>query len=173
MRIKIYTVLLAISILITNPKQVSGYTGITQTNSATLATRVHDNDYKEVKLRSFLQTYNSPISNQAEIFVKSANDNGLDWRLVPSITGVESTFGKHIPSNSYNAYGWANGKYAFESWEESIDHVSKTLKEKYIDRGADDVYKIGRIYAPPSPAWPGKVDYFMNKIDPLPLEFSL
>ena len=32
-----------------------------------------------------------------EDFVTYADTNGLDYRLVPAITGVESTFGKLIP----------------------------------------------------------------------------
>ena len=85
--------------------------------------------------------------------------------MVPAITGVESTFGKQIPTNSYNAYGWANGAYLFESWEQSIDHVSQVLKEKYVERGLDTPYKMGPVYAPPSKTWASKVVYFMNQIE--------
>ncbi len=73
---------------------------------------------------------------------------------------------------SLRAYGWANGNYKFSSWEESFDVVSKTLKEKYIKRGADSIDKISRIYAPPSSTWAWKVKYFINQIDPSPIVFN-
>lgn len=122
-------------------------------------------DKRVIKLEKFLESYDSPLAEYADKFVEAADKYGLDWKLVPAITGVESTFGKQIPANSYNAYGWANGAFYFESWEQSIDLVSKTLKEKYIDRGLDTPYKMGPIYAPPSKAWAWKVIYFMNKLD--------
>jgi len=117
------------------------------------------------KLEAFLANYDSPLAPYAEQFVRAADRYQLDWRLVPAITGVESTFGKQIPANSYNAYGWANGAFYFQSWEQSIDYVSQYLKEKYVDRGLDTPYKMGPVYAPPSRTWAGKVVYFMKQIE--------
>lgn len=122
-------------------------------------------DERVIKLEKFLESYNSPLAEYADKFVESANKYGLDWKLVPAITGVESTFGKQIPTNSYNAYGWANGVFYFGSWEQSIDYVSKALKEKYINRGLDTPFKIGPVYAPPSKTWALKVTHFINEID--------
>lgn len=117
------------------------------------------------KLRNFLESYNSPFSTKATYLVEITDKYGIDWKLIPAISGVESTFGRQIPYNSYNAYGWANGTYKFNSWEESFEKVAKTLKEKYIDRGLDTPEKIGPVYAPPSKTWVGKVHYFMNKLE--------
>jgi len=86
---------------------------------------------------------------------------------------VESTFGKQIPFNSYNAYGWNNGNYRFQSWEDSIEIVSKALKEKYYNRGLDNPYKIGRVYAPPSPFWGNRVNNFMKMIEPISINSPL
>lgn len=130
-------------------------------------------DYRVENLKNFLDSVNSPLSPYASNFVREADKYGLDYRLVASISGVESTFGKRIPTKSYNAYGWANGNYTFKSWPDSISVVSSTLKYNYIDKGADSVYEIAKIYAPPSKTWAGKVRYFVNKIDPLPMSFDL
>lgn len=130
-------------------------------------------DYRVENLRKFLNKYNSPLSEYAQEFVTYADANGLDYRLVPSISGVESTFGKHIPVDSFNAYGWANGDYRFTSWEDSISHVSETLKKSYIDKGAPTIAKIARRYAPPSTTWGSGVKYFISKIDSLPLNFDI
>ncbi len=130
-------------------------------------------DYRVAKLRDYLRSQNSPLVEYAEDFVSLADKYNLDWRLIPAITGVESTFGKRIPYKSFNAYGWAGGEYRFTSWQESIEVVSKSLKEDYIEKGAPSLTKIGRRYCPPNPAWSGKVKFFMNKIEALPLTFDL
>ncbi len=141
--------------------------------SATFKTDVKNFDYRVYKLRSYLDEHNSPLADHSEEFIEYADSYNLDWRMVAAITGVESTFGKRIPANSYNAYGWANGEYKFSSWEDSIGHVSMTLKTKYIEKGATSISKIARRYAPPSKTWGSKVKFFMKRIDPLPVEFSL
>lgn len=133
-----------------------------QTN---LLTKGPDNRTKA--LRDFLEKYSSPLAPYSSAFIKVADNYRLDWRLVASISGVESTFGKHIPYNSYNGWGW--GIYGdniiyFSSWEEGIETVSKGLRENYLNKwGATNVYEIGRIYAA-SPRWPSNVTYFMEKI---------
>ena len=132
-----------------------------------------DFDMRILKLQLYLRKRNSPMELQAAKIVTSADKYGLDWRLVPAIAGVESSFGKRMPKNSYNAYGWANGEYKFNSWEESIEVVSKTLREKYIDKGADDLHKIAKIYAPPSKTWARNVKFFVKQMDPKRFEINL
>lgn len=124
-------------------------------------------------LENFLERYDSPLAEYSDIFIATADKYELDWRLIPAITGVESTFGKRIPYQSFNAYGWANGEYRFSSWEESIQVVGETLKTKYEDKGAVSINQIARRYAPPSSTWAGKVKFFMRKISPYPLEWDL
>lgn len=123
-------------------------------------------DVRVIKLRNFLLRHKSPLAPYANIFVQSADKYNVDWRLVPAITGIESSFGKRIPHQSYNAYGWANGNYKFRSWEESIEHVTKTLREKYYDKGANTIEEIAKRYAPPSTTWSKNVRFFMNQIEP-------
>lgn len=146
-------------------------------SSASLTSRLNLDirifDYRVVNLRNFLEKYNSPLAKYAEDFVKYADMYDIDYRLVPAISGVESTFGKQIPRNSYNAYGWANGDYKFRSWTDSIATVSSVLKRNYIDKGAVSVSQISKIYAPPSTTWGKNVSYFMYKIDTLPLDFDI
>jgi hypothetical protein len=130
-------------------------------------------DERAFVLKAYLESHNSPLSNYSNEFIRYADEYELDWRLVAAITGVESTFGKRILSRSHNAYGWANGNYSFKTWESSIEIVNKTLKERYVDRGANTIDKIAKIYAPPSDSWAWKVKYFMNQIEPLPVQFDL
>jgi len=121
-------------------------------------------DIRPRQLEDFLNSYDSPMATYSGYLVKMADKYNIDWRLVPAITGVESTFGKNIPYNSYNAYGWNNGNTSFGSWEESIEVVSRSLGEKYYGRGLNTPYKIAPVYCPPSKVWAGKVVSFMQKI---------
>lgn len=130
-------------------------------------------DYREYTLRKFLTKHGSPLTPYSIEFIKQADMYNLDWRMVAAISGVESTFGKHIPVDSYNAYGWAGGKYNFESWPDSISVVTKTLKTKYVDMGATSIAKIARIYAPPSTTWGSNVSFFVSKIAILPYSFDI
>lgn len=140
----------------------------TKSASAALAYNQVEVDYRVESLRAFLEKYSSPLSKYADTFVEEADGNGLDWRLLVAISGVESTFGQQIPYNSFNAWGWGiygtNAIY-FSSWEEAIKVISKGLKENYIKPlGTDNVYSIGRIYAA-SPTWASRVIYFINKVE--------
>lgn len=130
-------------------------------------------DYREYRLRKFLTKHNSPLTPYSKNFISLADYYGMDWRIVPAISGVESTFGKHIPQDSYNAYGWAGGDFRFKSWPDSINIVNKTLRENYVNKGATSIAKIARIYAPPSTTWGKNVKYFIGKIDILPLTFDI
>jgi len=149
----------------------------TAQSSAIMISSQEIKDTRGERLREFFQSYQSPLAPYADFIVKTADDYSLDWKLVPAIAGVESTFGKFIPYNSFNAYGWNNGDFYFENWQEGIEVVSKNLKENYIDKwGAKTVGEIGAIYAPPSPFWAGRVAYFMGEIEafePSSLQFTL
>ncbi|OGH11440.1 MAG: hypothetical protein A3B38_01280 [Candidatus Levybacteria bacterium RIFCSPLOWO2_01_FULL_36_13] len=118
-------------------------------------------------LRSYLESRNSPLAENAEDFVFYADKYNLDWKLVAAIAGVESSFGLAIPNNSYNAWGWGvygDNVIRFASWKEGIGTISQGLREKYMNRwGAKNIYEIGRIYAS-SQAWPNSVQIHLNSI---------
>lgn len=126
-------------------------------------------DQRDQKLYLYLQQYNSPLAPYAFHIVKEADRLGIDYKLVPAIAGVESTFGKRLPRDSYNAWGWAiysgktSGAY-FHSWEHAITVISEGLRYAYIDRGAVTVPQIGHIYASSS-AWPDSTMYFLNDME--------
>ncbi len=122
-------------------------------------------DLRPVALKSYLEKRNSPLADYADAFIATADKYELDWKLVPAISGLESAFAKRYVAGTYNAYGWGGGYIYFTSWEDSIETVSAALKAKYIDRGAKTVNQIGRIYAPPNPAWGSLVNHLMTEID--------
>jgi hypothetical protein len=164
-------IILSIVILLLAPviasKGVSASDQIAMT-SASLASDIPENqtllDVRTKALKQVFAKYNSPLLEQAQYFVKYADEYGVDWKLLPAISGLESTFGKFLMPGSYNAYGWGGGRIYFESWEDGIRTINKSLRARYIDRGADNVWSIGPIYAE-SPTWAVRVNIFMEEID--------
>ncbi len=123
-------------------------------------------DQRAVILHDYLAKYDSPLQDHAQDFVDAADTYNVDWKLVPSIAGVESTFGKNIPGG-YNGWGW--GVYGdqaiyFTSWRSGIFTVTQGLRENYLNKGLTDPYQINYAYAA-SPAWGGHVSYFMNDLN--------
>lgn len=122
-------------------------------------------DSRVEALQNVLNKYNSPLAPYARDYVTMADKHGVDWKLLPAISGLESSFGKHFMPNSYNVYGWGGGHIYFDSWEDGIDTINKTLRANYMDKwGATDVWSIGPIYAE-SPTWAVRVNSFMEKIN--------
>lgn len=125
-----------------------------------------DSDFAKKKLviKRVLERYGSPVSDTADGFIAACKEYDLNCYLLPSIMGVESTFGKfHIPG-TYNAFGWGRGTIPFDSWEDSYMTVGKGLRENYIDKGATDIDSIGAIYCEGN-TWPGKVKFFMAQFE--------
>jgi hypothetical protein len=129
-----------------------------------------EKELKVVRLQKFLKGHNSPMTENAQDFIDAAEQYNLDWKLVPAIAGVESTFGKNLLEGTHNAYGWGGGTIRFESWRDGIYTISKGLAEKYIARGLVTPHQIQRVYAPPSETWGNNVTYFMQKIDEVTID---
>src|SRR3972149_7612653 len=126
-------------------------------------------DRRGDRLRAYLKSHNSLLADSADVFVREADEHGLDWRLVAAIGGTESTFGNHIPSGSYNCWGWGiptghESGIAFSSFANGIGTVSEGLEKNYVQKGAVTIEQIGYIYAA-SPRWAGNVRFFMDKIE--------
>jgi hypothetical protein len=113
-------------------------------------------------IESVLKRYDSPMANESEAFVKTCIKYEIDCYILPSIAGLESTFGKFIYPNSYNPFGWGRGYMMFTDWSEGINTVAKGLKNGYINKGATTLDTIGPIYSE-SPTWAVRVDYFVNQ----------
>lgn len=127
--------------------------------------KVREFDERAKILSEYFASYNSPFETHAQDFIDAADTYGVDWKLVPAISGVESTFGKR--SYGYNAWGWGiygDNRLGFASWKEGIFTVTGGLKKGYIDKGLTNPYTMNKVYAA-SPAWGWKVDYFMKDLE--------
>lgn len=101
------------------------------------ATIYQSSDGRLEALRHFFQKFDCPAEAYAIEFLEAADTYKLDWRLLPSISFVESTGGKVAPNN--NMFGWDNGHAHFLSPKAGIYEVgynlaySDTYKNKDLD----------------------------------------
>jgi len=121
---------------------------------------------KKIKfaIENVLKRYDSPMAEASESFVKACIKYQIDCYLLPSIAGLESTFGKFIWQNSFNPFGWDRGYMMFKTWDEGINTVAKGLKNGYIKKGALTVEDIGPIYSE-SPTWAVRVNFFIKQFE--------
>jgi hypothetical protein len=92
-------------------------------------------DPRLASLKKFFQRASCPAVKYASAFVEAADRYDLDWRLLPSISYVESTGGKSAPNN--NLFGWDSGRAQFASPAASIHEVGYQLSHSALYRDKD------------------------------------
>ena len=102
-------------------------------------------DPRTTKLKNFFCRLQCPIIELAEDFVHAADENRLDWRLLPSISVVESGGGKNFRNN--NILGWSNGMDSFPTVRSGIHEVAFKLGRSRLYRNRDSRGKLF-IYNP-------------------------
>src|SRR5579872_996220 len=65
-------------------------------------------DHRFQTLRKFFQKFDCPAQHYSEVFIEAADRYDLDWRLLPSLSYVESGGGKAARNN--NVFGWDSGR---------------------------------------------------------------
>ena len=64
----------------------------------------------------------TPLAGHGSDFAQAASDYGVDPRISPAISGIESSWGE-INFREYNAWGWGNSSW--DNWSDAIrDHVA-------------------------------------------------
>lgn len=141
-----------------------------------LANQSYTQKMRLVVLESYLKSQASPLAPYSADFIEVADEYGLDWRLLPAIAGVESSFGKRFPQGSYNVFGWGiygNQVLRFNSYREAMEAVAKGLTEKYPKEALTDISLLGRIYNGVTPQdWTRKIISFMDQIKNHPTPVS-
>lgn len=168
-RLLIFPVLL---LSLTNTPVVGESDSILTTQKPAEVIEPKEMDKRAKILAEYFAKYNSPFEYHAQDFIDAADTYGVDWKLVPSISGVESTFGKR--TYGYNAWGWGiygDNRLNFNSWRNGIFTVTGGLKEGYIDKGLTDPYSMNKKYAA-STAWGWKVDFFMKDLEKFASEYE-
>lgn len=126
-------------------------------------------------LDAYFKAKGMPLAGTGQAMVDAADENGLDWRLLPAIAVRESTGGK--AACGFNPFGWASCKNStgeFESWEAAIKTVAAhlggnvTSTRRYYG-GKDTAGKLN-AYNPPTivPEYTAQVMAIMKVIQPEP-----
>ena len=131
--------------------------------ATTTASQVpRSSDPRTTRLARFFSGLHCPVLSLAEDFVNAADDNHLDWRLLPSISIIESSGGKAYRNN--NIFGWDQGLQVFPSIRVGLNLVAFKLGNSPLYRNRDirgklHLYNPDETYAP-------KVINVMNRISP-------
>ena len=121
-------------------------------------------DPRTVRLSKFLGRLHCPVAPLAGEFVDAADANHLDWRLLPSISLVESSGGKNYRGN--NIFGWGQGLQVFPTIRSGIQEVAYRLGRSALYRNRDLVSKL-HLYNP-DVTYADRVLAVMRRISPVP-----
>jgi len=94
--------------------------------------RDYRNDPRFILIRDFFRKSDCPAQHYSSTFLEAADDYELDWRLLPSISYVESTGGKAARNN--NIFGWDSGRAQFTSPAAGIHAVGYRLAHSDLYR---------------------------------------
>ncbi|HEV7423653.1 MAG TPA: hypothetical protein VGO21_00525 [Candidatus Paceibacterota bacterium] len=123
---------------------------------------------------TYFKLHDMPLAGLGMKMVEEANNNGLDWRLLPAIAVRESTGGKNACDTvAHNPFGWGSCKIGFKSYEEAIEIVAKNLggnnPSTALHYDNKTTKQILHAYNPPSiiPRYAEQVMAIMNSISTL------
>lgn len=105
----------------------------------------YEDDIRVGRLKEYFGDRNSPAHELARDFVAAADMYDLDWRLLPSISMMESSGGKRYIKN--NILGWDSCRVGFPTIRDGIHFVAERLAVSDLYRGKD-VDGILRTYNP-------------------------
>jgi len=122
----------------------------------------YHNDPRFHALRKFFHQSLSPAEHLAAVFLEAADAYALDWRLLPSLSFVESGGGKAARNN--NMFGWNSGRARFQSASAGIHTVGYHLSHEEAYRGK----KLDTVLATynPNADYGRTVKYVMRSIAP-------
>ena len=114
-------------------------------------------------LERFFEASDAPAKEFSHLFISEADTHDLDWRLLPSISFVETTGGKAARNNNF--FGWDCGRAEFTSVSEGLRTVAYHLSHaaQYKNKELDDLLWAYN----PNPEYSRKVKSVMDRIAPV------
>ena len=103
-----------------------------------------------------------PLRDSAAEFLIAADQNELDWRLLPSISMIESSGGKDYRNN--NVFGWDSCRESFPSVRAGIHFVASKLAKSRLYKGKNLDEKLFTYN--PQPDYPHRVKAVMRALGP-------
>jgi hypothetical protein len=118
------------------------------------------NDPRLTPLRQFFTRAECPAVDYAVDFLIVADEFALDWRLLPSLSFIESTGGKASANN--NMFGWDSGRAHYTSPRDAIRSVGSHLAQDraYRSKSLDEILAAYN----PNRDYPQKVKSVMRQI---------
>lgn len=125
---------------------------------ATAQVSADEPDPRLLRLQQFFAKRDCPLRESAAEFLIAADRNELDWRLLPSISMIESSGGKEYRNN--NVFGWDSCRESFPSVQAGIHFVAARLANSklYKDKNLDN--KLSTYN--PHPDYPRRVKAVMQ-----------
>ena len=149
------------------PRQSVAYAALPTIQSISGA-EITQEDARIEMVRQFFAKYKSPLEPFAQDVISSADEYGLDFRLIPAIAMQESNLCLKAPPDSNNCWGFGiyGGRVkTFNSYTEGIQQVTKTLATVYKKNGLDTPEEIVKRYTPSDTGkWVNGVTHFMNQL---------
>ena len=136
--------------------------GVSPKQSRMVPVPSYRQDPRLKRLQKFFHRAGCPAQKYSGVFLEAADAYDLDWRLLPSISFVESTGGKAAKNN--NLFGWDSGRAEFASPTEGIHTVGYRLAHSHLYRDKD-VDEILATYNP-NADYAEKVKSVMRRISP-------
>lgn len=131
-----------------------------------------DLEIRAMKIDAYFKKRGDPLYGYGKKFVSEAQKNGLDYRLLPAISILESTGGKFACKN--NPLGWGSCKIGFKDWNEAIEVVALNLggnnprTKHYYDNGKTLDQKLYH-YNSVNPEYNKKIRIHMEEIRKIPV----
>ncbi len=127
---------------------------------------VSQKDPRWILVKQFLLNNGAPAHLYTADFLIAADRNGLDWRLLPSLSIIESGGGREARNN--NMFGWDNCRVHFRTAKEGIYRVASWLANSSLYRKKTSVDQILWTYNPRK-EYTRKVRALMAQLGPLEL----
>ena len=126
-------------------------------------------DPRLIRIQQYFGEKDCPAREFAADFIVAADSLDLDWRLLPSISMIESTGGKAQRNN--NMFGWDNCNIRFSSTRAGIYAVAEHLANSplYREKDLDDVLWTYN----PRPDYAHRVKAVMRELGPVNLTAGL
>jgi hypothetical protein len=114
------------------------------------------------RLKAFFGKLDCPAKDYSGDFIAAAERYDLDWRMLPSISYLESTGGKAAKNN--NLFGWNCGRTGFASASAGIHEVGRRLARSRLYRSKN----LDQLLATYNPTgdYARKVKNVMQRIAP-------
>jgi len=136
--------------------------GVSPTQTRSVSVPSHHDDPRLKTLQKFFRRAGCPAQNYSDVFLEAADVYELDWRLLPSISFIESTGGKLAKNNNF--FGWDSGRVDFASPTAAIHAVGYRLahSDLYRDKDVDGILATYN----PNADYAAKVKSVMRRISP-------